>query len=97
MKVVHGEVEFRPRTVTRTILGVTCRFYPDGTHRVFGLDLNAQELHDSEVLRLARVSLMTGQPAGDKRRLWIDATAEPAEVWVYGERIHGTRGIRYAR
>lgn len=68
----------------RHILNRLVIFYHNGLRVIKGVNLNEQEVHESEVLRLAHASLLIGSPVGDKRACYVDATKDPVEVWVYG-------------
>lgn len=68
----------------RTILKKTVTFYANGLRIIEGVDLNEEEVHNSEILRLAHASILVGSGVGDKRLCYVDATKNPVEVWVYG-------------
>ena len=68
----------------RQILKRIVTFYHNGLRVIEGTDLDDQEMHESEILRLAHASILVGAPVGDKRACWVDATANPVSVWVYG-------------
>jgi hypothetical protein len=68
----------------RQLLGRQITFYSNGLRVIEGLDLTEQEQHDSEILRLTHASILIGEPVGDKRMCWVDATKDPVEIWVYG-------------
>jgi len=68
----------------RRILNKIVTFYHNGLRIIEGVDLNEQEVHESEVLRFAHASLLISAPVGDKQACYVDATKNPVEVWVYG-------------
>jgi hypothetical protein len=68
----------------RRILNRTVIFYHNGLRVIQGTDLSEQEMHDSEILRLAHASLLIGEGVGDKKLCYVDATKNPVEVWLYG-------------
>jgi hypothetical protein len=68
----------------RQILKRIVTFYHNGLRVVEGTDLNEQEMHESEILRLAHASILVGAPVGDKKACWVNATVNPVSVWVYG-------------
>lgn len=67
----------------RTIVGRKVKFYHNGRREVKGTGLNEEDIHNSEILRLAHASLLLGEPVGDKRACYVDATKNPVEVWIY--------------
>ena len=70
---------------SREILGKFIRFYENGEHFILGkTDVTEEEQFNSEILRFAHASLLVSGPVGDKQRLWVDATKNPVEVWLYG-------------
>lgn len=69
----------------RRLLKREVRFYNNGERVIVGGDLNEQELHDSEILKFSHASILINQPVGDKKVLWVDATINPVDVWIYGE------------
>lgn len=71
----------------RHILGHRIDFYYNGMRIIHGLDLTEEEMYNSEILRFAHASLLTGEAVGDKRRCYVDATINPVEVWVYNTPI----------
>lgn len=68
----------------RQILRRNVIFYHNGLRVIEGVDLNEQEVHESEILRLAHASLLVGSPVGDKRLCYVDATVNPVGIWIYG-------------
>ncbi len=68
----------------RYILKRKVTFYYNGLRIIEGVDLDEQEMHDSEILRLAHASLLINAPVGDKQACYVDATKNPVEIWVYG-------------
>lgn len=68
----------------RRILKRCITFYHNGLRVIEGTDLNEEEMHNSEILRLAHASLLIDAPVGDKKLCYVDATKNPVEVWVYG-------------
>ncbi len=68
---------------TRIIIGKKVTFYRNGLRRVEGISLKEEEIHDSEILRLAHASILIGEPVGDKKKCYVDATKNPVEIWVY--------------
>ncbi len=75
-------------TTRRTILGHRVTFYRDGHREVQGVDsLDEQEIHDSEILRFAHASILTGEPSGSKLKCWVDASVNPVEVWLHGKQV----------
>lgn len=68
----------------RQILKRRVTFYHNGLRVIEKADLNEQEVHESEILRLAHASLLVGTPVGDKRMCYVDATIDPVEIWIYG-------------
>ncbi|HUT60882.1 MAG TPA: hypothetical protein VNA25_23795 [Phycisphaerae bacterium] len=91
---VSEGTQHRPLAV-RSILGHRCEFFRDGTHTVDGTEISEEEQFGSEVLRFAHASLLTGLPVGDKKLCWVDASTNPAEVWIHG--FEGNDYIRRAR
>jgi hypothetical protein len=71
----------------RSILNHTVTFYADGIRTVDNLDLTEQEFHDSEILRFAHASILINEAVGDKKACYVDATKNPAEVWVYNKKL----------
>lgn len=71
----------------RNILGQYVTFYNDGYREVNGIELSDQEIHDSQLLRYTHASLLVGTPIGDKAYLWVDASFNIVEVWLYGKHI----------
>lgn len=72
----------------RTILGKKVVLYKDGTHIIKGrTDLSEEEMFNSEILRFTHASLLINQPVGDKRKIWVDATVDPVNIWLYGVTI----------
>ncbi len=71
----------------RQILKRHVTFYCNGLRVIKGMDLNEEEVHDSEILRLAHASLLIGAPVGDKRFCYVDATVNPVIIWIYGMAI----------
>ena len=70
---------------TCRILGKKITFYTDGTHIIQGkIDVTEEEMFKSHILRYAHASLLIGEPVGDKRKIYVDATVEPIRVWLYG-------------
>ncbi len=68
----------------RQILNRRVIFYHNGLRIIEGTDLSEQEMHDSEILRLAHASVLIEAPVGDKRCCYVDATKNPVEIWIYG-------------
>jgi len=77
----------RQPVAVRNICGRRVTFYRNGERRIDGVTLTDQELHDSELLRFAHASVLIGQPVGDRRKLWVDASQPQCEVWVAGVRV----------
>ena len=71
----------------RRILNKLVTFYHNGLRVIENVGLNEQEIHESEILRLAHASLLIGTPVGDKRACYVDAIKNPVEIWVYGIRV----------
>jgi len=71
----------------RCLLGKSMTFYHNGLRVIEGIKLTDQEQHDSEILRLAHASILIGEPVGDRRMCWVDATRNPVEVWIYGMKL----------
>lgn len=83
----HAEVSEGSKhrlVATRIVLGKRVDFYHNGLRKVHGLELDEQEIHDSEVLRFAHASILTGLPSGNKDLLYVDASVNPVEVWIEG-------------
>ena len=80
---VSEGTQHRP-IASRWILGHRCSFFADGTHTIDGIDITAEDEYASEILRFAHASLITGGPVGDKAKCWVDATVDPAIVWIHG-------------
>ena len=75
----------RPQLIaTKTILGKKVKFYTSGEH-VVEAELTPQEQYDSEILRFAHASLIVGEGVGDKAILYVDASVDPCDVWIYNE------------
>lgn len=68
----------------RQILDRQVTFYHNGLRVVEGIGLDEQEIHESEILRLAHASLLIGHSVGDKKICYVDATKNPVEVWICG-------------
>ncbi len=68
----------------RSILGKRVEFYHNGLRKVVSVNLDEQDEHDSEILRFAHASILTKTPQGDKKILYVDASVNPVEVWLYG-------------
>lgn len=69
--------------VKRIILGKKVTFYENGLRIVHDKDLNEDDEYNSEILRLTHASLLIGQPVGDKRQCWVDASTNPVSVVIY--------------
>lgn len=67
----------------RIILGKRVTFYENGLRVVHDRDLSEDDEHQSEILRLTHASLLIGQPVGDKRQCWVDASTNPVSVVIY--------------
>ena len=68
----------------RSIVGKLVNFYHNGRREVRGVKgLTEEEINNSEILRLAHASLLLGEPVGDKRACYVDATKNPVEIWIY--------------
>ena len=67
----------------RTILGRKVTFYENGLRIVHSKDLSEDDQYNSEILRLAHASLLIGQPVGDKRQCWVDASTNPVTIVIY--------------
>jgi hypothetical protein len=79
----------KPKLIaTRTMLGRKCRFYSSGEHTVDSDDVTPEEQHDSVLLRFAHASIIAQEPVGDKKVLWVDALAEPPEIWMAGMKVN---------
>ena len=70
----------------RIILGRKVTFYRNGEHEVAGCDLTPDQHYHSELMRFAHASILAGVGVGDKSLLYVDATINPAEVWIYGRK-----------
>lgn len=68
---------------TRSILGKVVTFYENGEHKVRQKGITDEEQFNSEILRFAHASLLIAGPVGSKERIWIDATKNPVEIWLY--------------
>lgn len=78
----QDQVEFK-----RWILGKRVHFYRNGRRKVFGIELDEQEQHQSELLRLTHASLLIHGPVGEKAYIYVDATkGEYVEVWINNKR-----------
>lgn len=71
----------------RILLGYLVLFFNDGYRHVEGIDLNDEELHNSELLRFAHASLLINQPVGEKTYLYVDSSQKVVDVWLYGKQI----------
>ena len=71
----------------RNLLGQTVRFYTSGEHVIEGSTLPLADQYDSELLKFAHASLLVNGPVGDKRKLWVDATTDPCQVWIEGHSV----------
>ena len=69
---------------TRYLLGRKVVFYHNGWRIIEGIKITEEEMFESEILRFAHASLLTGEPVGDKRLCCVDATANPVKVWLFG-------------
>jgi hypothetical protein len=67
----------------RIILGKSVTFFENGLRVVNDPDLNEDDEYNSEILRLTHASLLIGQPVGDKRQCWVDASTNPVTVIIY--------------
>ena len=84
MRIGNGNISDKRQLIAkRTILGTRCEFFSNGEHTC-DRRLCDQEQHDSQLLKFAHASIIAGEPVGDKNRLWVDATKNPVEVWIYG-------------
>jgi len=72
---------------TRSILGKDVTFLSNGEHVVDGVGMSPEEMQHSELLRFAHASVLISQPVGNKDILWVDASRQNVEVWVYGRRV----------
>lgn len=75
---------------TRTVIGHTVNFYESGEHVIETMsqsDLSDEEMFNSEILRFAHASLISGVGVGDKSMTWVNATKNPVEVWMFGKPI----------
>jgi hypothetical protein len=79
---------------TRYIMGYLVKFYNDGMRKIVGLDLDEQELHDSQILRFAHASLLVNQPIGDKNLCYVDSSTDPVTVWIYNKNIKTTSDLK---
>ena len=70
-------------TARRIILGRKVTFYENGLRIVNDNDLNEDDEYKSEVLRLAHASILIGQPVGDKKSCYVDASTNPVTVVIY--------------
>lgn len=69
----------------RIMLGRKVKFFHDGRHIVESENITEEEEYNSELLKLAHASLLVGGPVGDKRYVYVDATKNPVEVWLYNQ------------
>ena len=72
----------------RTIMGHSVCFYENGEQIIETMsqdDMSNDEMFNSEVLRFAHASLISGVPVGDKSLTWVDASKDPCEVWIFGK------------
>lgn len=67
----------------KNILGKKVTFYENGLRVVHDPDLNEDDEYNSEILRLTHASLLIGEPVGDKRQCWVDASTNPIKVVIY--------------
>lgn len=67
----------------RVILNKKVTFYTNGLRKIEGVNLNDEDKYNSEILRFAQASILIGEPVGDKRKCYVDATKNPVEVWVH--------------
>lgn len=72
---------------TKIILNKRVNFYSTGEHEILNSELKLEEQFNSEILRFTHASLITGQPEGDKAILWVDASVDPVNIWVYGQPV----------
>lgn len=72
----------------RIILNYEVLFYRDGRRKIRNLELEDQDIHDSEILRFTHASILLSEPCGDKKYCYVDASVNPVEVWIFGKRIH---------
>ena len=79
-----SEGNTRIPVATRTLLGRKITFYHNGERVIEGLNITDEDMFNSEILRFAHASLLTGEPVGDRRMCCVDATANPVKVWLYG-------------
>jgi hypothetical protein len=68
----------------RMILGKKVTFYENGLRLVEDKNITEDDEFNSEILRLTHASLLIGQPVGDKRQCWIDASTDPVTIIIYG-------------
>lgn len=83
--VSEGDKRFE--IASRYILGKLVKFYNDGYREIIGVELDEQEIHDSQILRFAHASLLINEPVGDKKLCWVDARTNPVNVWIYNKEI----------
>ena len=79
-----SEGSTRVAVAYRYLLGRRVVFYHDGWRVIDKIKITEEEMFNSEILRFAHASLLTGEPVGDKRLCWVDATANPVKVWLFG-------------
>ena len=79
-----SEGSTRIPVATRYVLGRKVVFYHDGWRFIEQVKITEEEMFESEILRFAHASLLTGEPVGDKRLCCVDATANPVKVWLFG-------------
>ena len=94
-----SESDKRRPLANRTVLGCTVRFFCNGESEVDGVFLTEEESHNSQILRFAHASLLINAPVGDKKLIYVDATRDPVDCWVYGaEALHfvslGTSAVK---
>jgi hypothetical protein len=83
-RVGVSEGDKRKVIATRQLLRRKVTFFANGEREIHGVELDEQEIHDSEVLRLAHASILISAPVGDKDTCYVDATVDPVIVWVQG-------------
>jgi len=72
---------------TRIIAGKKVTFYRNGYRKVHKLSLTEEDTYDSEILRLAHASILTGEAIGKKSYCYVDARVNPVEIWIYGMKL----------
>ena len=71
----------------RLVLGYNVTFYTNGLRIVDNLDIDEEEVFNSELLKLTHASILIQEAVGDKRKCYVDATKNPVEIWIHNQPV----------